>query len=791
MTNQQNQIVNDPKKEQLINVLDLLKYLLHHWKWFAFSILVFGTFAYYQYSKSPFVYSSTEVVMIKTPSNTPTTARITRVSATNYISVTDEILQLKSKELMRQTVDRIGADISYKVLKGLREYELYKSSPVQVKVLGKKTEESYTFTVTPLNASYVTIKSAAKSDKTNVIKVPLNHVVKTPFGQVLVRPSKYYASYYGKEIKVFKSPQRVIVDYFKNNLKIRQLEEDASLLQITLQDSSPERASDIITMLIRVYNEVTLQDKSRIATNTANFIKDRLAIIESELSAVELNIENLKIANQGVDVVKSGDIYLSDGRQYKLQKTKIETDMQLAEMMRSYLKNKPNDLIPNNTGLVDASVEKQIAEYNMALLKKNKLAQGGNTYNPVVVDLEEMLKSMRNNINRAVNNALNGLKIKMKNAQHEESLARGQAIKIPEKQRVMVSIGRQHKVKEELYLFLLNKQEENALNEAIVDENIRVVDPAYASESPIYPSRFKKVFIGVLVGTVIPAIVLLSTLILNTGVRGRQDLENVLTVPFLGEIPLSLSRKQGKGEVLVSKTGRDPLTEAFRIVRTNINFMTKDGLPPKVITFTSFTPGVGKTFSVLNLATTLSFLDKKVVVLDMDLRKGTLSSKVNLLQRKGTSHYLSIPSVCIDDILHKSDIVDNIDFAPIGAIAPNPVELLLNKRLDQLIAELKERYDYIIIDSVPTGIVADASIVDRVTDLTLFLIRVGKMDRRQLPEIQKIYEEGKLSNLAILLNGVKLNTYGSYNYGYYGYGYGGYGYEEDKKNLFSKWFKRT
>ncbi|OPC46264.1 chromosome partitioning protein ParA [Elizabethkingia anophelis] len=779
-------------KEQFINVLDLLKYLLHHWKWFALSILIFGGYFYYQYSKSPFVYSRSEVVMIKTASNTPTTARITRSSVASSVSVKDEILQLKSKELLRQAIDRTGSDISYKVRYGLREYELYKKSPIYAKVLGKRAEDSYSFVITPIDSRSVIIKNWSKNGNEKEIKVSINQSVKTPFGEVLIVPSKFYGTdFYGKDIQVTKYPREAMMENFKGKMKIAQMDEDASLLQITMEDQSPERAADIITMLITVYNEVSLEDKNKIAVNTASFIKERLAIIESELGAVESDIENLKIANKGVDVEAAGGMYLSESNQYKTEKTKIETDIRLAEMMRSYLvnKNKRNDLIPNNTGLVDASVEGQIAEYNMALLKRNRLAEGGNTSNPVVMDLDEALGAMRNNIGRAVDNSLRGLAIKQGNAQREENIAQGKVLQIPQKQREMLSVERQHKVKEELYLYLLNKREENALNEAMTDESIRIVDPASGSESPIYPNRLKKIFTGVAVGTVLPAVILLAMLVLNTGVRGRQDLENVLSVPFLGEIPLARNRRQGNGDVLVSQSGRDPLTEAFRILRTNINFMTKDEHPPKVITFTSFSAGVDKTFSVLNLAATLSYLDKKVVVLDLDLRKGTLSSRTGLLHGKGTSHYLSNPSIKISEILHKSEVAEGVDFIPIGAIAPNPVELLLGKRLDELITELKGMYDYVIIDGVPTGVVADASIIDRVADLTLFIIRIGKMDRRQLPEIEKLYQEKKLSNLAIVLNGLKLNGYG-YGYGGYGYGSYGYGYGEEKKKSVFDWFKR-
>lgn len=787
----QKKYLMESKKDQSINVLDLFKYLLHHWKWFALSILVFGGYFYYQYSKTPFVFSQSEVVMIKTLSNTPTTARITRSSVANAVSVKDEIIQLKSKELMRLVVNKIGAEKSYKIHSGLRDYELYKKSPVQVKVEGESLESSYSFIVSPVDLRYAIIKGWDKSNDKE-IKIPLNQLVVTPVGKVLIIPSKYYKDYYGTDIFVTKYPRESVMTQFVANLKIKQMDEDASLLQISMEDQSSERAADAITGLINVYNEVYLQDKNKIAGNTANFIKDRLAIIEGELGSVESNIEDLKIANQGIDIATAGSTFLTEKNQYKSEGSKIETDIRLAEMMRSYLttKGKQNNLIPNNTGLVDASVESQIAEYNTTLLKRNRLAEGGNTLNPVVLDLDDALMAMRNNISRAVDNMLKGQKIKLNNAQKEEGIAQGKVLQMPQKERTMLSIERQRRVKEDLYMFLLNKREENALNEAITEANLRIIDPPVGESAPIAPNRLKKIATGIGIGIALPTIILLSMLLLNTGIRGRQDLENVLSVPFLGEIPLARSRKQGRGDVLVSKSGRDPLTEAFRILRTNINFMTKDDVPPKVLTFTSFSAGVGKTFSVLNLATTLSYLEKKVVVLDLDLRKGTLSSRVDLLHGKGTSHYLSNSDISVDEILHKSDVVDGVDFIPIGAIAPNPVELLLGKRLDELINKLKERYDYVIIDGVPVGIVADASIIDRVADLTLFIIRIGKMDRRQLPEIEKLYQEKKLSNLAIVLNGLKLNGYG-YGYGGYGYGSYGYGYGEEKKKSVFDWFKRS
>lgn len=786
------------KEEKSINILDILKYLGYHWKWFALSILVFGTYYYYQYSKSAFVYRQAQTVMIKTPMNTPATARLTRTNSTfNSVSVASEVLQLRSKELMRQTISRLGADVSYTIKDGLRNKELYKQSPVLVTVDGKSAETNYSFTITPVDAQHVQIGAWGDDIKGENQKIPLNKSVKTPIGTIKVMPNLNYGkAYFGEVVQVRKLSRESMVSQLIANLSITQMEDDANLLQIALEDQNSERAADIITTLITVYNEVSLADKNQIAVNTADFIRERLAIIESELGSVESDIERLRTSNQGVDVATAGQMYLSDSRQYQAERTTIETDIKLAGMMREYLKDgsKQAELIPNNTGLVDASVEGQIVEYNATLLRRNRLVEGSSTSNPVVQDLDNALGSMRGNINRAVENTMSGLNIKMGNVRQEEQKARGKAMAVPQKQRVMLSVERQQKVKEELFLYLLNKREENALNQAMTEDNIRIVDPASGSQAPLYPNLYKKVLTGVAIGFALPAIVLLLMLMLDTGVRGRQDIEAALSVPFLGEIPLADNFKGESQKVLVSKTGREPVTEAFRILRTNLNFMTKDGIPPQVITLTSFSIGVGKTFTAINLSSVLSYLDKKVLVLDLDLRKGTLSSRLGINQGKGASHYLSDAQITVDDIIVKNH-EDNphLDFIPIGVVAPNPVELLLSKRLDTLIAELRTRYDYIIVDGVPVGIVADASIVDRISDLTMFIIRVGKMDRRQLPEIEKIYDAGKLSNLAIVLNGLKLGGsgygYGSYGYGYGGYGYGyGYGTKPAKKSPLD-WFK--
>ncbi|WP_270088405.1 GumC family protein [Sphingobacterium sp. SYP-B4668] len=773
-----------------INILDILKYLLFHWKWFVLSILCFSALYYYQYAKAPFVYSSFETVMIKTPMNTPTTARLNRATTSfNSVSVASEILQLKTKELMRETVRRIDGLTSYSMTKGLRNVELYKSSPIQIRLSNDNATQQFEVKVVPVDKQTVMLTWDGRDNKATEAK--LNTEVSTPIGKLTVVSTIHYKEdYYGKEITARRGNLESLVSYFMGNLKITQMEQDASLLRIEIDDRNPQRGADLITEMVNVYNEMSLDSKSQIAKNTASFIEDRLSIIQSELAEVETDIEQLRRNNQGVNVDVAGEMYLTDSRQFQTERTKIETDLKLAQMMQQHLNssNKQGELIPNNTGLVDVNVESQIEAYNTMLLRKNRLIEGSSTSNPVVRDLDASLTSMRNNIDRAVENALGGLEVKVRNARREEGVARGKAMQMPQKQRIMLSVERQQKVKEELYLYLLNKREENALNQAMTDDNIRVIDPASVDYSPKYPSKVRKVITGAGIGGVLPAIVLLLILMLDTEVRSKKDIEDTITAPFLGEIPLSKENKNNTTAIGVNRIGRDPLTETFRILRTNIGLMSREGKPPKVVTLTSFAAGVGKTFSSINLSATLSFLDKKVVVVDLDLRKGTLSARLGLSHQRGSTQYLADENITLDDILHPVTDFDNLHCVPIGMVAPNPVELLLSKRLDNLIRELKERYDYVIVDGVPVGIVADANIVDRISDMTIFVVRAGKMDRRQLPEIEKIYRDRKLTNLAVLLNGVTLNRSG-YGYGGYGYSYGGYGYgEEPKKNIFTRWF---
>ncbi len=350
-------------------------------------------------------------------------------------------------------------------------------------------------------------------------------------------------------------------------------------------------------------------------------------------------------------------------------------------------------------------------------------------------------------------------------------------------------------------MYQLNKREENALAQTMIDNNARVIDPAEGSSMPISPERNKIMALGFLLGLAFPSVVFLFIMFMDTKIHSRKDIQGKTNIPFLGEIPYDEEQSRKKKDSFMhlpalirndEDTGKSISTESFKILRTNMQFMGKRD-KVQVITFTSFNEGAGKTFISSNLGMSLAESKKKVIMIDMDIRKRSLSHLLSHKKHIGLTNYLADDTIELDEIIFQSDKHENMDIIFGGHAAPNPAELLMDKRLDEMIEELRTRYDYIIADNVPIGIVADAAITNRISDLTIFVVRSGKLDRRQIPDMETLYNEGKIKNMAIVLNGVdpKYRGYG-YRYGYgYGYGYGyHYGYGEEKrkkkKNIFSK-----
>ena len=749
------------KAQSGVNVLDIAFYLLSKWRWIVLSVAVFGLLAWVYYASRPFIYYSSATVIIKDPSNKTTTASLDRYdNLINRVNVSNEILQFKSKKLFREVIQRVHADVSYRVDDKLRYRELYTQSPVTVTFLDAEPQSRAVMTVVPAGPDSMTVSIGEKHSRSRVgvhvaDTLEIGNGIRAVFGVT----NYYNNSWKGKEIHVEKRPLDSMVAWYRANFGIRQEGEESSILNLSLKDESPVRARDVLNMLITVYNEEAINDKNQVAINTADFINERLIIIEKELGSVESDLELFKKDNQVVDMGTTSGIYIQQAQKYNTDVLELETQLELADYIKDYLSDpsKEVDLLPANTGINDMNIESQISQYNTVKLRRDKLIDDSSEMNPVVLELNNSLRAMKQSIIRAVDNMVVSLNVRLNDARSREQRAQSRMTSIPTQQREMLSIERQQKIKESLYMFLLNRREENALAQAMADNNARIIDEASGSMSPISPDRGRILFLGLLSGLVLPCVVFLLILTIDTRVHRRKDIEDVVDLPFIGEIPYdkNLKSKAGKSVPIVVEGTRNVISEAFRIIRTNMSFMLRKQSGCQVVTLVSMNEGAGKTFVSINLAYSLVYAKKKVVLVDLDIRKRSLSKFFNY-GHYGVTDYLANRDLAIDDILRLRS--DGPDIVLAGTPAPNPTELLMDSRLDDLFSKLRERYDYIIVDCVPAGIIADAAIVNRITDLTVFVIRAGRMDRRQLPDVEKMYTDRKLSNMAILLNGVDILT---------------------------------
>ncbi len=773
------------ENESELSLSDLLLILRRYWYWFALSVLLCCGVAYVYLQWAPKVYTRTASVLIKDNTKGGALSESAAFEDLNLFNVKrnvdNEILVFKSKQMMMNVARRLHLDISYTEKVGLRTLELYTKSPVILQFPEAEESQMFTFDVVPLSEEEVLLTNFPDIYKD--LKVTLNDTVIFPFGKVIVTPSLYYTKdHYNSPITITKNNLEEVALGYSNALQVGLANKMATIINLTLQDVSISRAEDVINTLIAVYNEEAINDKNKVMVNTSEFINERLVIIEQELGNVDADIESYKREQRLTDIQSETGMYLKESSQYNQEEMDLLNQRSLAKYIHEYLMDptKNSELIPSNTGIADGNIEGQITEYNNSLLKRNRLITNSSERNPVVMDLNNSLSAMRQTIIRTVDNLIVGLDIKINNVRQRESQNIRRISAVPTQQRHVLSIERQQSIKEALYLYLLNKREENALSEAITESNARIIDPATGSKIPVSPKTNIILLASFILGLVIPAGCLWLRTATNTKVHTRKDIEDALSIPFLGEIPMR--DKKNHDAIVVHEHGRDPISEAFRIIRTNMDFM-RVKTDTQVVLFTSFNPNAGKTFVSSNLAMSIALTNKKVVLVDLDIRKSTLSNNVGD-NKIGVTNYLSGKAQLVDQIVQIGKIEGKLDVIAAGPVPPNPSELLLSDRLERLIAELRTRYDYIILDNVPAGVVADATIVNRVADLTIYIVRAGVLDKRALPEIEKLYKQERFTNMSIILNGTNIkDTIYGYRYGYsYGYAYGyGYGNTDEKK----------
>ena len=794
--NQKN--IKPGQQDDFLRIQDLLYLCLARWKWFVLSLVVTIGVATVYLLRTPAVYTRTASVLIKEDSKSKSVSSDLESfsefglfqSGTN---VNNELITFQSPALMTEVVKRLRLDMNYfvpgkfhrKVAHGL-------TLPVDVTIRDLPENESAGFTleVQPDGTLFLSdfTRNGTELDGKD-IKGSLLDSIPTPLGKIIIHTTPNYVKGEAYILYISKSSLYNAVNSYSSNLSISLNNEKASVIDLSLKDNSTQRAEDVLSMLISVYNENWVKDKNQIAVSTSMFINERLGVIEQELGNVDEDISSYKSEHLLPDVQAASSMYMAQSSQTNAQILSLNNQLYMTRYIRNYLANDANrtQLLPANSGIESANIESQIAEYNKQLLQRNSLVANSSTENPLVVDMDQALASMRGAIIRSIDNRIVTLNSQIKSLRQTEQQTTSRIAANPTQAKYLLSVERQQKVKEALYLFLLQKREENELSQAFTAYNTRIVTPPHGSMLPTSPVRKNIFMVAFALGLLIPVVIIFTRENMNTRVRGRKDLENV-TVPFIGEIPLFTRKKKGifgkkpqeVKAVVVKEGSRDIINEAFRVLRTNLEFMTGKDKTSNVIIVTSFNPGSGKSFLTMNIAVSFAIKEKKVLVIDGDLRHGSASSYIDS-PAKGLSDYLggridNLDEIIVPDPRHKS-----MDILPVGTIPPNPTELLFDERLKQVIDTVKEQYDYVLIDCPPIELVADTQIIEKQADRTIFVVRTGLLERSMLAELEKIYEEKKYKNMSLILNGTE-GSGGRYGYRYgYHYGYGsGYHYGSDK-----------
>ena len=626
----ENRKTNNKPTDDFIRIQDLWGMFLPKWHWFALSLVVTLSVAALYILSTPNVYTRSASILVKDDSKGGSASSALSNDFADLgmfksnTNINNELLTISSPTLMTEVVKRLGLNETYTIRKGLKRVQLYKVSPVSVMPKDKNSIVGFQIEMTDSIKFTLSDFTLEGEDVDGTVSGAFNDSIQTPVGSMYISTTQYYnEEYAGASIAYNHGSIVGTTDYYTKNLRAELGNEDATIINLSIEDASIQKAEDILNTLIEVYNEKWIQDKNQIAVSTSQFIGDRLGVIENELGHVDENISSYKSEHLLPDVQAASNLYLTQSAENKKELFALNNQLSTAQYIRRELKNKRmNQPLPSNSGIGSANIESQISEYNQMVLDRNRLIANSSEKNPLVKDLANSLQSMQNTIIQSVDNHIVSLNTQIRSIKQQEAATTQQLASNPNQAKYLLSVERQQKVKEELYLYLLQKREENELSQAFTAYNTRVITAPRGSASPTAPKKMNILLVAFVLGLLAPAVVIFMMENMNTRVRGRKDLEN-MNVPFVGEIPLAGGKKKKSDKknkedeytIVVKEKSRNVINEAFRVVRTNLEFMAQGN---KVIMVSSLNSGSGKTFITMNLATSFAIKDKKVVVVDLD-----------------------------------------------------------------------------------------------------------------------------------------------------------------------------
>ncbi|WP_281310496.1 GumC family protein [Flavobacterium flavigenum] len=784
-------------EEDVINEVNLReqldKYLIH-WKWFILSVFLclVLAFLYLRYTTTNYVASTS--ILVKDEKKGGMLSELSAfadlgMGGSLKSNVDNEIEILKSRTLVESTIKDLNLNVALFVEGNVVDRDIYGETPINVYFINKTElfdEAKVILKLHLISNNTFSLENTIVDEPNEVKDVLLSSKKQFKFGEkiptrigmlIIVKTAFYKKNNIGrdKSIRIIISPLDNVTESFRERLKVESISKTSSVVNISITDPVQKKAEDFLNNMIKIYNKDAAEDKNFISENTSKFIAERLALITQELDGVEQDVESFKKSNQLTDIESEAKLFIEGSNEYDKKGVETEIQLNVVSSLLDFIKKSTNaDLLPTNIISDNGEAGGLITSYNQLVLDRNRILKSATTENPSVVKLDAQISSLKANVATSLKRMQSNLQIQNRDLKSQERILNSKIGKIPVQERQFRVIARQQKVKEELYLYLLQKREETAISLAATEPNARVIDAAKANKIPVSPKKKVIYLAGLLIGLLIPFGIIYGHDLLDTKIKSRLDLEGKTQIPFIGDIPTSEDANE-----LIKTESRTSSAEAIRIVRTNLEFMltnVPDGLA-KTIFVTSTFPAEGKTLVSVNLAATFALSGRKVLLIGMDIRNPKFMDYF-AMPNFGLTNYLSSNDTDINKYIIKHNDYQNFYILPSGVIPPNPAELLMSKNVDTLFETLKKEYDYIIVDTAPVSLVADTLLVAKNADTFVYVMRANVLEKRMLSIANTFYREKKLPNMCIVLNDTD-STKG------YGYGYG-YGVKIEKKSWFRK-----
>ncbi len=750
-------------KTNEIDLRKIVRIVAEHWWWFAAGVAFFtllGT-AYYL-RKAPKWTTDASIVLRQKDAGASIDA-LSMLGLSGNTAAEDEVVVLSSRGLLYQAIDALNLWEANSKRGGLQWEGEFRNPALTIEYLSLTEDAQGRPFVVKVKATKNGYKVQTKMGffHRSTTRVPdLGSPVETGVGTILIHANRPLSA--DTTYRVAHARRELVVAGYQKDITVALHKKESNIITLTTQSTVPERDKALLHQIIEQYNLNAIVDKNMLATNTAAFIDERLAIITRELGEAEEAVSDYKQQNNIANIGEQAKLFLEASSMEQQAMAEIETQLSLVEYIDEFLRDetKRNSLIPSNIGLTDASLASGLTEYNALQLQRMRILRTATDDNPVIEQMNAQLASMRQNIIETIGSVRESLKIRLRSLQAQDSKFNRQIKNAPEQQREYVRVVRQQQIKEQLYLYLYEKREENALMLAATAMPAKILDMPQRDVRSKSPKLSKLLMLCILMGLFLPSGILYLYVLFNDTIDDAKEFERRIKAPMLGQ----LVQNSRNAHIAIHEGESTVSAELFRLIRTNLRFILPAETKNPVILVTSCINGDGKSYVSSNTALSLAILGKKVVLVGMDIRKPMISAYFGLKDKGHLTDYLAEPEMTIDDIILPSGEHRNLDLIPCGTIPPNPAELLQTERVGEMFAELRKRYDYIIVDTAPVALVSDTYQLDRIADMTIFVCRYKYTPAEMIEYINNVIDQKRMHNVACVLNGVK-GLRAGYGYG--------------------------